>query len=119
MTKTEKILSTLASYEDCEIFCQKWNPSRIDKNTLIVIRIGSKSAEVIHHGTPIFVFYQGKPPMLKTWPSRSTIRRQNAILSGKPLHIKQGIIHYNNIPLDNYVWYSLGDSLTLAYEVTR
>lgn len=117
MTKTQQILSTLASYEDCEIFCQGRNPRRIDKNT--TVRIDPDKALVIHHSTPIIALYKGMVPMLNTWPSRCTIRRQNAILPGKPLHIKQGIIHYNNIPLDNYVWYSLSDSLTLAYEVTR
>lgn len=117
MTKTEKILSTLSSYEDYENFCRDQNPRRIDKNT--IVRVDPKAAEIVHHGTPIIALFKGELPMFKAWPSQSTIRRQNAILPGKPLHIKQGIIHYNNIPLDNYVWYSLSDSLTLAYEVTR
>lgn len=116
MTKTQQILSTLASYEDCENFCRDRNPRRIDKNT--IVRVDPKAAEIVHHGTPIIAF-KGELLMFIAWPSQSTIRRQNAILPGKPLHIKQGIIHYNNIFLYNYVWYSLSDSLTLAYEVTR
>lgn len=105
MTKTEKILSTLSSYEDCEIFCQKKNPRRVDKNT--IVRIDPRAAEVVHHGTPIIAMYEGNLPMFKAWPSQCTIRRQNAILPGKPLHIKQGILHYHNIPLSSYSWYFL------------
>lgn len=117
MTKTQQILSTLASYEACEVFCQGRNPRRIDKNT--IVRINPKAAEIVHHGTPIIALFKDKLPMFRAWPSQCTIRRQNAILPGKPIHIKQRTIHYNNIPLDNYVWYSPSDSLTLAYEVTR
>lgn len=117
MTKTQQILSTLASYEACEVFCRDKNPRRVDKNT--IVRIAPEAAEVVHHGIQILALYRDRLPMFKAWPSQSTIRRQNAILPGKPIHIKQRTIHYNNIPLDNYVWYSLSDSLTLAYEVTR
>ena len=106
MTKTEQILSTLSTYENCENFCQGKNPRRIDKNT--IVKVNPIAAEIVHHGTTIIALHKDSLTMFKAWPSQCTIRRQNAIL-GKHLHIKQWIIYYNNRPLCYHSWYSLDE----------